>query len=167
MITILLVNLVGVTIYVAGVGMCLRATKRTGNHGYLLLAAYFAAVLVVSSLEQVRNLERGPDPAALEAPVSLVGYTDRIEAEEAAEAVEKPVGEEAVAEATAEKPVADPVPAPAKSTVPLPEYEEYMPTVSPPILPAILLVGVFLISRDDPRRRREEAEEAKQTGEAA
>ena len=156
MITILLVNLVGVTIYVAGAGMCLRATKRTGNHGYLLLAAYFAAVLVVSSLEQVRALERGPDPAALDAPVGLVGYTDRLEAEEAKAAA----GEAAEAVEAAEATAAEVVPA-TQRMAPPPETGEYMPAVSPPILPAILLVGVFLVSRDDPRRKREETAEAR------
>lgn len=162
MITILLVNLVGVTIYVSGVGMCLRATRRTGNHGYLLLAAYFAAVLVVSSLDQVRALERGPDPAVLDAPVGLVGYGGRIEAEEPAAAVA-----ETTAEPAGDEVAAPPAPATAKCEVPPREAGEYMPTVSPPILPAILLVGVFLVSRDDPRRKREEAAEAGPAGETA
>lgn len=151
MITLLLMNLVAVMISVAGAGMCLRATKRTGNHGYLLLAAYFALALVANSFDQIRELERGPERALLESSVGLVGYMDRLDAEalkEAAAAAAVPE-EEVEAETSA---AADPEPA-----------GDYLPTVSPPVLPALLLVGVYLLVRDDPRRKREEAEPEKET----
>lgn len=139
MVTILLINLVGVAIYVSGAGMCLRATRRTGNNGYLLLAAYFAAVLVVSSLDQVRDLERGPDPtAAVEA---------RRPARPASSA---PADATAATMAESEA---------AEEEVPPPEFVDVMPTASLPILPALLLVGVFLVSKDDPRRRCVETED--------
>lgn len=143
MVTILLINLVGVAIYVSGAGMCLRATRRTGNNGYLLLAAYFAVVLVVSSLDQVRDLERGPDPTlAMEAmrPARPTVQAPSTVADEAAPAA--PAKTEA-----------------AEDDAAPPEFVDVMPTASLPILPALLLVGVFLVSRDDPRRRRVEAED--------
>ena len=147
MVTILLINLVGVAIYVSGAGMCLRATRRTGNNGYLLLAAYFAAVLVVSSLDQVRDLERGPDPTLAVEAMRPARLPVPAPAAAPADAVAAPVAEaEAAAEAA---PPADAVDA--------------MPTASLPILPALLLVGVVLVSRDDPRRRRVEPEDVPAT----
>jgi len=140
MVTILLINLVGVAIYVSGAGMCLRATRRTGNNGYLLLAAYFAAVLVVSSLDQVRDLERGPDPGAA---VDAMRPAPRPAVPPAAA-----VDDDAAAKAEA-----------AEEDAPAPEFIDVMPTASLPILPALLLVGVFLVSRDDPRRRHVEPED--------
>jgi hypothetical protein len=108
--------------------------------------------------------------AAMDASVGLVGYTDRLEAEEVKEtatgdAAEKAAGKEPDVEA--EQTDAIPVPPATRRTVTPANSGEYMPTVSPPILPAILLVGVFLVSRDDPRRRREEETEEKKEPEKA
>ena len=139
MITILLVNLIGVTIYVAGIGLCLRTTRRTGNQGYLLLAAYFAAVLVVSSMEQVKRMQAGPatgEGAALELP--------KPEAEDKAEEAPQGSGDSSV---------------PADGLLgPQEVADSPWESVSPPILPALLLAGVFLVGRDDPRRAGEDAE---------
>lgn len=161
MVTILLVNLVGVAIYVSGTGMCIRATKRTGNNGYLLLAAYFAAALVVSSLDQVRDLERGPDPEMVKEAMERATKAPTPTAEPA-ESAEAETAAPAPAEAeTAKKTVTAEV-----GDTPSPRVPDFMPTASLPILPALLLVGVFLVSRDDPRRRRAEEGEASETSES-
>jgi hypothetical protein len=177
MITVILVNVVGVTIYVAGVGMCMRAARRTGNHGYLLVAAYFAAALVVGSLNQVREFERGPVPpedlyAAPEFPDSTdkedsaknkadgatvggVGESLREEAEGTTKVAGNDVVPEAAKETSAETTKAEqarPNEPPEAEKKPSTD-EQSLLTVSPPILPALLLAGVFLISRDDPRKR--------------
>ncbi len=173
MVTILLVNLVGVAIYVSGTGMCIRATKRTGNNGYLLLAAYFAAALVVSSLDQVRDLERGPDPEMVKEAMERLekapapAEAKPVESAEpdatAAAAAETAEKAEAAPAAEAEAPADKQAASAEDGDTPPPPIPDFMPTASLPILPALLLVGVFLVSRDDPRRRRAEEGE---TGEA-
>jgi len=153
MITILLINLIGVSIYVAGIGLCLRTTKRTGNNGYLLLAGYFAAVLVVSSMEQVKRMQAGPtaDEYSRVAPRPA-------EAPEAKQEVLPDAKEKAP-----QIPGDAPFPEKAKEAA----AEEQVVTsdspweaVTPPILPALLLAGVFLVSQDDPRRRQEVEDES-------
>jgi hypothetical protein len=152
MITIILVNLVGVTIHVAGVGMCLRATKRTGNNGYLLLAGYFAFALVVASMSQIRELERGPVP-----PPEIGMETPAVPPPATAE--DTATGKDD--EVAAQPPTADKEPEAAEEQpelAPVLSEADLLPPVSIPFLPALLLAGVYLVSRDDPRRQRELAD---------
>jgi len=158
MITILLVNLIGVSIYVAGVGLCLRTTKRTGNIGYLLLAGYFAAVLVVSSMEQVEKMQKGPTDAEYSEAVAEP-EKDQLGAPEAKQEALPDAAEQTAPQL------------PGDSSSPEKDEETQVKEqvaasdspwegVTLPILPALLLAGVSIVSRDDPRRRQEAETEA-------
>ena len=153
MITILLINLIGVSIYVAGVGLCLRTTKRTGNNGYLLLAGYFAGVLVVSSMEQVKRMQAGPTAEEYSQVAPPQGEAEGPEA-----------GKETLPDADARQtlqPAGEP-PTLAKGKEAAEQAvvsDSPWEAVTPPILPALLLAGVFMVSHDDPRRRAEVEDE--------